>query len=61
MLINSDFEIGYLLVVFSLLGVIFVGSLFATLHLERWHPRLVGAVVGALIGLALIEVVPAIS
>ncbi|WP_250456104.1 hypothetical protein [Caballeronia sp. ATUFL_M2_KS44] len=61
MLIDNDFEIGYLIVVFSLMGIIFVGALFATLHLERWHPRLVGAVLGALIGLALIEAVPIIS
>jgi hypothetical protein len=55
MLINSDFEIGFLLVVFSLLGVVLIGSMFAALHLERWHPRLVGATVGALVGLAVIE------
>ncbi|EKS71985.1 MULTISPECIES: hypothetical protein [Caballeronia] len=61
MLINNDFEIGYVIAVFSLLGIIFVGALFARLHLERWHPRIVGAVLGALIGFALIEAVPIIS
>jgi hypothetical protein len=58
MLINSEFEVGYLMVVFSLLGVIFVGALMTACHLERWHPRLIGAVIGALLGLALIEAVP---
>ncbi|SAL51443.1 membrane protein [Caballeronia cordobensis] len=61
MLINNQFEMGYLVVMFSLLGIIFIGALFATLHLERWHPRLVGAVLGALIGVALIEAVPIVS
>ncbi|VXC93041.1 Membrane protein [Burkholderia sp. 8Y] len=61
MLINNEFEMGYLVVIFSLLGIIFVGALFASLHLERWHPRLVGAVLGALIGVALIEAVPIVS
>jgi hypothetical protein len=61
MLINSDFEVGYLLVVFSLLGVIFVGAMMTACHLERWHPRLVGAAIGALLGLVLIEAVPMVT
>jgi hypothetical protein len=61
MLINSEFEVGYLLVVFSLLGVIFVGALMTACHLERWHPRLIGAAIGALLGLALIEAVPMVT
>jgi len=31
------------------------------LHLDGWHPKIVSAVVGALIGVALIEAVPAIT
>lgn len=31
------------------------------LHLDNWHPKLLSAAVGALIGFALIEVVPAVS
>ncbi|MDR5884224.1 hypothetical protein [Caballeronia sp. LZ032] len=58
---NSDFEIAYLIVVFALLGVVLIGALLSTLHLDRWHPKLVSAAVGALIGIALIEAVPAIT
>lgn len=58
MIINNDFEIGYLLVAFALLGIILIGSLFNVLHLDRWHPRLIGAALGALLGLVLIEAVP---
>ena len=61
MLITSDFETGMILVVFALLGVILMGALSSTLHLDRWHPRLVGATVGAVFGLALIEAVPMIT
>jgi hypothetical protein len=61
MLITSNFEIGLVLVVFALMGVILIGALLTTLRLDRWHPRLVGATVGALLGLALIEAVPMIS
>lgn len=58
MIINNDFEFGYLLIAFTFLGVILIGSLLAVLHLDSWHPKLIGAVAGALIGVALIEAVP---
>ena len=60
-IIYSDFEIGYLIVIFALLGVILVGALLATFHLDRWHPKLLGAVIGALLGFALIEAVPMLT
>jgi hypothetical protein len=44
--INSDVEIGYLLIACALLGVIWVGGLLSALHLDRWHPKPVGAAVG---------------
>jgi len=58
MVISNDFEIGYLVVAFALLGVILIGAMLTALHLERCHPKLLGAVVGALLGLAFFEVVP---
>jgi hypothetical protein len=61
MLINSGFEITYVLVAFALLGAILVGALITALHLERWHPRLVGAAVGALLGFVLIETLPMLT
>ncbi|AET94280.1 MULTISPECIES: hypothetical protein [Caballeronia] len=61
MLINNEFEIGYLVVVFALLGVILIGALLTALHLDRWHPKLIGATLGALLGLALIEAVPMLT
>ncbi|HWT38058.1 MAG TPA: hypothetical protein VN289_17345 [Paraburkholderia sp.] len=61
MVINSDFEIAFLVVSFTLLGVILVGSLLTAVHLERWHPKLIGAAIGALLGIALIEAVPLVT
>ncbi|SAK55067.1 membrane protein [Caballeronia fortuita] len=61
MLINNDLEIGYLVVVFALLGVILFGALLTALHLDGWHPKLIGAAIGALLGLALIEAVPILT
>ena len=58
MIIGNDFEIGFLLVAFALLGIILIGALLDALHLQRLHPRLIGATVGALVGFALIEAVP---
>lgn len=58
MVIDSDFEIGFLLVTFALLGIILIGGLLDTLRLEKLHPRLVGATLGALLGFALIEAIP---
>jgi UDP-N-acetylmuramyl pentapeptide phosphotransferase/UDP-N-acetylglucosamine-1-phosphate transferase len=58
MVINNDFEMGYLLVAFALLGIILIGTLLDSLHLEKLHPRLLGATLGALLGFALIEAMP---
>lgn len=61
MVINSGFEIGYLLIAFALLGVILIGALLSVLHIDRWHPKLIGAVIGTLLGFALIEAVPVLT
>ncbi|WP_027802211.1 hypothetical protein [Paraburkholderia dilworthii] len=58
MVIGNDFEIGFLLLAFALLGIILIGTLLDTLKLQKLHPRLIGATVGALLGFALIEAVP---
>ena len=61
MVISNDFEIGFLLVIFALLGIILIGALLDALHLQRLHPRLIGATIGVLVGFALIEVVPMLT
>ena len=61
MIIGNDFEIGFLLVIFALLGIVLVGTLLDTLHLQRLHPRLIGATIGVLVGFAIIEAVPMLT
>ena len=61
MIINSTFEIALLVAEFALLGVAIIGALLVDLHLDRWHPKLIGATIGALIGIALIEAVPMLT
>jgi hypothetical protein len=52
---------GFLVVILVLLGMVLIGSLGDALQLKRWHPTLIGAVVGALVGVALIEAVPMLT
>jgi hypothetical protein len=55
--IKGDIGISYLIITLSLLGIIFTDSLLTALRLELWPPKLLGATVGALLGLGLIEAV----
>jgi hypothetical protein len=55
--IYDDVEVGYIEVICALLGTIMIGGLLSAWHL-RWHPKLIGAALGALLGFALIEAVP---
>jgi len=61
MVIDNEIEIAYLLIVFTLLGVILIGNLLLALHLQKLHPTLIGAALGALLGFALIEAVPLVT
>jgi hypothetical protein len=62
---SNDFQLGFMLTEFAVLGAILVGTLLSAHRLERWHPRLVGAVIGAvfgvLAGVAIIEAVPLLA
>jgi hypothetical protein len=58
MALQHDIAMGFLLAIMAALGMVLLGSLGETLRLSRWHPALIGAAVGALAGVALIEAVP---
>lgn len=51
-------SVGFLVSIMAILGMVLIGSLGRTLQRTRWHPTLIGAVVGALVGVAVIEAVP---
>jgi hypothetical protein len=61
MIIGSPFERAFLVLVFTLLGVVLIGNLLGALHLQRLHPNVIGAAVGALVGFALIEALPLLN
>ena len=45
---RHDLSVGFLVVIMTILGMVLIGSLGAALRLDRWHPALVGAAIGAL-------------
>jgi hypothetical protein len=55
-----DFSTGLMVAIMAILGMVLIGNLGAVLRLDRWHPALIGAAVGVLMGVALIEAVPMI-
>jgi hypothetical protein len=61
MIIASNFQNAFFVALFALLGVVLIGSLLTALHLNRWHPNLISAVIGAMLGFALIEAVPLLT
>lgn len=61
MIINSTFEISYLALAFAALGAIVIGALLTVMHVRRkYHPNLIGALLGALLCFLLLEALPAL-
>ena len=61
MAINSTFEISYVTLAFAALGAIVIGALLTAMHVKhRYHPNLIGALIGALFCFLLLEALPTI-
>jgi hypothetical protein len=59
--INSTFEISYVMLAFAALGALVIGALLTAMHLKRrYHPNLIGALLGALLCFLLLEALPAL-
>ncbi|MEM5452219.1 MULTISPECIES: hypothetical protein [Paraburkholderia] len=62
MIINGSFEISFVLMAFMALGAVLIGGLLASMHMRhRYHPNLIGALIGALLCFLLLEALPAIT
>lgn len=62
MIINSPLEISSVMLAFAALGAIVIGGLLTAMHLKhRYHPSLIGAMIGALLCFLLIEALPALT
>ena len=61
MAIHSTFEISYGTLAFAALGAILIGALLTVMHVKRrYHPNLIGALLGALLCFLLLEALPAL-
>ncbi|MBN3745058.1 hypothetical protein LGM89_11540 [Burkholderia sp. AU31624] len=62
MMSNHTFELSYVMIAFAVVGVIVIGGLLATMHRKhKYHPNLIGALIGALLCFLLIEALPALT
>ncbi|HTR07858.1 MAG TPA: hypothetical protein VMJ11_14660 [Paraburkholderia sp.] len=62
MIINGTFEFSFVLMAFVALGAVLIGGLLASMHRRhRYHPNLIGALIGALFCFLLLEALPAIT
>ncbi|WP_408588738.1 hypothetical protein [Paraburkholderia tropica] len=62
MIINGTYDIPIVLMLFVGLGAILIAGLLAWMHLRhRYHPNLIGALIGALFCFLLLEALPAIT
>ncbi|MCU9956363.1 MULTISPECIES: hypothetical protein [Burkholderia] len=62
MTINHSFELSYVMIAFAVVGVIVIGGLLAAMHRKhKYHPNLIGALIGALLCFLLIEALPALT
>lgn len=62
MVIANAFELSYMTLAFAALGAIVIGALLTAMHVRRrYHPNLIGALIGALICFVLLEALPAFT
>ncbi len=56
-----SFEAAYLGIAFIVLTALLIGLAVAAWHFKRVSPQLAGAVIGALVGIVLLECVPLLT
>jgi uncharacterized membrane protein len=62
MAINNSFENPAAMIAFICLAVVVVAALLAVMHMRhKYHPSLIGALVGAMLCFLLLEALPALT
>jgi hypothetical protein len=62
MTINPTFEISGALIAFICLGAVLIGGLLVAMHVRhKYHPSLIGALIGAFLCFLLLEALPALT
>ncbi|RQR29234.1 MULTISPECIES: hypothetical protein [unclassified Burkholderia] len=60
--LNHSFELSYVTIAFAVAGALVIGGLLAAMHMKhKYHPNLIGALIGALLCFLLIEALPALT
>ncbi|MFL9987159.1 hypothetical protein [Paraburkholderia sediminicola] len=62
MVIHDTIEISSVMISFTCLGIILVGGLLVMMRLRhKYHPNLIGALIGAMLCFLLLEALPALT
>ncbi|MFM0047392.1 hypothetical protein PQQ52_02495 [Paraburkholderia sediminicola] len=62
MVIHDTIEISSTMIAFTCLGLVLVGGLLVTMRLRhKYHPNLIGALIGAMLCFLLLEALPALT
>ncbi|MBW0448967.1 hypothetical protein EN871_13090 [bacterium M00.F.Ca.ET.228.01.1.1] len=62
MIVHSGVMNSYVMVTFALLGVLLIGGLLIAMRLRhKYHPNLIGALIGGLLCFLLLEALPALT
>lgn len=62
MVIHDTIEISSVMIAFTCLGIVLVGGLLVTMRLRhKYHPNLIGALIGAMLCFLLLEALPALT
>ncbi|WP_025601285.1 hypothetical protein [Burkholderia sp. WSM2230] len=62
MIVHNGIMISYVMVTFVCLGVLLIGGLLIAMRLRhKYHPNLIGALIGAMLCFLLLEALPALT
>lgn len=62
MVIHDTIQISSVMIVFMCLGLVLVGGLLVVMRLRhKYHPNLIGALIGAMLCFLLLEALPALT
>jgi hypothetical protein len=62
MIIHNGFQIPAVMIAFLCLGLVVIGGLLVMMRLRhKYHPNLIGALIGAMLCFLLLEALPALT
>lgn len=61
-MVVANFDMSYMTLAFAALGAIAIGALLTAMHVKRrYHPNLIGALIGGLLCFLLLEALPVLT